>query len=94
MTPTEFVTRYPEFAATPNSTLLSVIAEQEILVSDSWGAKRPQVLALTVADALSRSPNGRQSRLNVETNQTQTETPYAGALKELKKAHAWLRNRF
>ena len=93
MTSPEFKALYGEFASTPDSLVDQVIAEQELLISDSWGANRPRVLALSVADSLVSRPNGRQARIQVESDKVQVSNPYRTQLNELRKAHVWLLNR-
>jgi hypothetical protein len=93
MTAAEFKARYPEFATAPDAFVTAVIAEQEVMVSDSWGDRRGMVLSLSVADALSRSPKARNARINLESQSEAVENPYSAQLKTLKLAFGWTNNR-
>lgn len=93
MTPAEFKTRYPEFNTAPDGLVAGVITEQELLVSDSWGAKREFVLGLSVADSLSRNPKARNARVDLESQSKAVESPYSAQLAQLRKAHGWILNR-
>ena len=94
MTAAEFKARYDEFSTAPDALVTAVIAEQEVMVSNSWGDRRDYVLGLAVADALSRSPKARNARVNLESQSAvSVENPYSAKLKELKLAFGWANNR-
>lgn len=93
MTAVEFKERYTEFSTAPDALVTAVIAEQEVMLSNSWGARRDYVLGLAVADALSRSPKARNARVNLESQSEAVENPYSAKLKELKLAFGWANNR-
>jgi hypothetical protein len=95
MTFAEFIIRHPEFATAPQATVEIKLADAANSTSDSWGAQYDEVLALTAADSLARLPQGRKSRVDVQSEKVQdgNSNPYAEKLKQLKLAHGWLKNR-
>lgn len=84
MTRNEFIGLYPEFTSAPEPFVTVVIAECELLVSDTFGTQRLLVLALTVAARLADSPQGRAARLE----SGQEPSWYAVRLKNLQRANA------
>lgn len=93
MTAAEFKAKFPEFRTASDEVVDAAIAEQELNVSDTWEDRRDQVLGLRVADALAKSPSGRNGRLNITSDQAPLENPYSKKLEELKRAHGWAHNR-
>lgn len=93
MTAAEFKVAYPEFKTAPDGVVTAAIAEQELMVSDTWGTRRTMVLGLRVADALAKSPHGRNGRLNITSDSAPLENPYTKKLEELRKAQGWANNR-
>jgi hypothetical protein len=78
-----FILAYPEFQNAGTSVLTAALAQAETLTSDSFGAQRDVVIYLTMADALARSPIGRDAKL-VDDEQT----VYQHTLDRLKVANA------
>ena len=93
ITAAAFKIRYPEFASAPDDLVVAVIAEKELITSDSWGDRRDSILMLSVADELTRSPKGRNGRIDVQSNNVALDNPYAKELEAHRRAHSWLRNR-
>lgn len=87
MTASGFLALYPEFTSAGTTLIGIVIAEVDLLISDSWGAKRDVILALSVAERLADSPQGRNARLDTKRN------IYSERLRALKQAHAVSANR-
>jgi len=85
MTAATFKGIYPAFQQIPDATIDAQIASYEALTSDSWSSdQRDTVLALQVADALARSPEGRNARMVAKDG----STPYRTELRRLAKIHA------
>jgi hypothetical protein len=80
-----FLVAYPEFRNAGTALLTSQLAQVEIIVSDSFGTQRDQVVYLTLADRLATSPAGRDARLTTEKAPTST---YSVELERLKSANA------
>jgi hypothetical protein len=78
-----FLLAYPEFANAGTPLLTAALAEAELLVSDSFGTQRDSVVYLTMADALARSPSGRDAKLADDE-----KTVYQHTLDRLKSANA------
>ncbi len=92
MTGAEFVVIFPEFVALnaeDPAYVTATLARAERRVSDSWGTRRNDVVALTTANMLAAGPWGRNARLS-EKDGTST---YSVELKEMKRAHACGRSR-
>jgi hypothetical protein len=81
-----FLLAYPEFANAGTTLLTAALADAELLVSDSFGTQRDSVVYLTMADSLSRSPSGRDAKL--EPGGTTAGTTYQHTLDRLKSANA------
>ena len=93
MTPAEFKDQYPEFRTASDDVVAGAISDHELFVSDQWGDRREYVLGLRVADALAKSPSGRNGRLNITSDQAPIENPYAKKLMDLRRAHGWALSR-
>jgi hypothetical protein len=93
MTRVEFLIYHPEFSTAATATVEAVLAATELRVSDSWGAQRPEIVALTAAAALAVSPGGRYARLASEAVNAGRigggpSSTYAERLRELRISHA------
>jgi hypothetical protein len=94
VTSPEFLALFPEFAALAaevgGADLISgALARSARRVSDSWGARRDDVIGLTTAHMLALGPWGRNARLSTP----QGTTTYGAELAEMKKGHAYGRTR-
>jgi hypothetical protein len=92
MTSAAFLIIFPEFVAlnAEDPTLVTAaLARADRRVSDSWGTRRDDVIALTTAHQLALSPWGRNARLVAKDG----TTTYGEELKEWKRGHAFARNR-
>ena len=85
VTTASFLIAYPEFRNAGAAMLAAQLAQVEIVVSDSFGTQRDQVVMLTLADRLATSPAGRDARLTTEKAPTST---YSVELERLKSANA------
>jgi hypothetical protein len=79
-----FLERYGEFTNAGTTALNAALVDAEVLVSDSFGAQRDVVVYLTMADALARSPMGRDAKLEGPGD----VTVYQHTLDRLKVANA------
>jgi hypothetical protein len=77
---------YPEFATADSGYITAVIAESDLLVSDSWGALRETVLGMETAARLARSPQGRFARAPEDIKSGRN--PYEDRLAKLKATNA------
>ena len=87
MTPAEFVTLHPEFAATNVQNpdyVQAVLTAADGRVSDSWGDEREQIVGLETAAQIAASPLGRAAQL-LSKDGTST---YSRRLDALQVAHA------
>lgn len=80
-----FKVAYPEFTNAGDPLLTAQLAQVELVVSDSFGDQRDQVVMLTLADRLSTSPSGRDARMLTEDEKRST---YSAELERLKRANA------
>ena len=80
-----FKAAYPSFVNAGDEMLTAQLAQVELIVSDSFGDQRDQVVMLTLADRLSSMPEGRDARLTAEGGPRST---YAPELERLKAANA------
>lgn len=78
-----FLERFGEFTNSGTAQLNAALADAEVLVSDSFEGQRDYVVYLTMADALARTPMGRDAKL-VDDEQT----VYQHTLDRLKVANA------
>lgn len=85
VTVASFLVAYPTFTNAGTALLTSQLAQVELIVSDSFGTQRDQVVMLTLADRLATSPAGRDARLTTEKVPTST---YSVELERLKSANA------
>lgn len=79
-----FLLAYPEFVGAGTSLLTAQLAQAELLVSDAFGTQRDLVVMLVLADALARSPSGRDAKLDGPGD----VTVYQHTLDRLKTANA------
>lgn len=94
MTTAEFLVLFPEFAALAaedggTELIDGALVRSARRVSDSWGAKRDDVIGLTTAHMLALSPFGRNARLSAADG----SSTYKTELTEMKKGHAFARRR-
>lgn len=94
MTTSEFLVLFPEFAALAaedggTDLIDGALARSARRVSDSWGAKRDDVIGLTTAHMLALGPFGRNARLSAADG----TTTYGAELALMKKGHAFARRR-
>lgn len=88
MTLARFLELWPEFASIDPDFANRVLAETELAVGDTWGARREEAVALTAAARLADSPQGRQARLADPRRNI-----YEERLATIRKAHACGLNR-
>jgi hypothetical protein len=98
MTRAEFLAFHSEFSTAATALVETVLAAADLRVSDSWGTRRPEIVALTAAAALAVSPSGRQARLASEAVNAGRigggpSSTYAERLRELGITHAAVRSR-
>lgn len=79
-----FLERYGEFTNAGTSALAAALVDAEALTSDSFGEQRDIAVYLTMADALARSPSGRDAKLDGPGD----VTVYQHTLDRLKVANA------
>lgn len=87
-----FVVIFPEFSALlaeDAALIAAALARAERRVSDSWGDRRDDVVALTTAHQLALSPWGRNARMVSKDG----STTYGDELSNWKRGHACARNR-
>lgn len=89
MTNADFLIRWPEFVTAATASITTALADAERNVSDSWGDRRPEVVALTAAHSLAVSPAGRHARLSNDKG----GSIYWTRLAQLKAQHACGRSR-
>lgn len=82
-----FLLCHPEFANAGTALLTAQLAQIELVVSDSFGAQRDQVVYLSLADRLATSPSGRDARMLAGPEGSATSV-YATELERLKRANA------
>ena len=63
LTTNAFLDLYPEFRSAPSGLVSGHLAQQELLVGDSWGARENLYHGLITAEALAQSPYGRSAKL-------------------------------
>lgn len=81
-----FKVAYPEFVNAGDDLLTAQLAQVELVVSDSFGDQRDQVVMLTLADRLATSPSGRDARMMTEEGGA--TSVYSTELERLKRANA------
>ena len=84
MTLEKFKLRYPEFAPSGDTWIQDALDQAEHLVADSWGDERDDILGLTAAATMARSPRGRAAQLNSKDG----SSVYSRELTERRKRHA------
>jgi hypothetical protein len=92
VTPAAFLELYAEFQALYEEDpglIVAALARAERRISDTWGSRRDDAVALTAAHQLALSPWGRNARLS-EPGKT---TVYQAELDTWKKGHACARSR-
>lgn len=72
MTLAEFKALYPEFAPAGDAWITAILAQSEALIGDSVpaGDKRENLVGLTTAATLARSPKGRAANLASKSGQS------------------------
>lgn len=92
MTLEEFLETYPEFDVINREEPTIVpakLAEADRSVSDTWGAKRDDIVGLTTAHLLAISPFGRNAKLSSSMG----KSTWGEQLKQRRRAFACALNR-
>lgn len=92
MTVGDFKALFPEFANAPEPLVESILAQEEVFMSNAWTEDQHEVvLGLRVADALTLSPFGSNQRL-VDTKK-QMHSTYRIKLERIYRMNAFAKNR-
>lgn len=85
-----FLELHPEFAGGPAGfDVGSILAQQALQVSDSWGDREDLYHELITADALARTPYGRENRMVDKSGNTQ----WSSTIRQMRAGHAFARSR-
>lgn len=91
MTRADFIVLFPEFTPTDATTVAAHLVAADAFVADTWADDEVDlVTALTAADAIAKSPIGRQAGLSDPKTGVST---YGVRLRELQESHACCLNR-